>query len=940
VITLDLTITSLPCNLSSTLAENTSAGLNTDAGDNWSGSWGDYDNDGYDDLFVPNKDINSPSILYQNNGDGTFSKVTTGDVVTDLGGTVSGAWGDYDNDGYLDLFVCNSENAKNRLYHNNGDGTFSSVTNNPLVDMGNYSHSAAWADYNRDGNLDLAVSDIHATDFNLLFYGDGAGGFTHDATAAISLSAKSSVGLAWADYDNDNDLDLFIANTNGENNQLFENVDGNFSEITTGDIVTDGGTSVGASWGDYDNDGDLDLFVTNASILETNCFYQNQGNGTFTKITSLAITADYGNSHGANWIDYNNDAHLDLFVANNQGGVNYLYKNNGDGTFTSETNPLTQTTTESYGGAWADVENDGDYDVFVANINNGVNELYISPYDSCTNYLTIGLVGCNSNSFGIGAKVQVKAAIDGIPTWQTKAVSNQNGGLAGQNSPKLLFGLGQTTTVDSVIVNWPSGMVTELAAPTANQLLEITEECGSRISGYAFHDIDGDLTQDSNEPGIPNQKLTIAPNNYTVYTNSSGYYEFYVSDGTYDISQVLGANWTQTFPAASASHTLTTNYLVQPVYAGYNFANDPNCADPDLELSMGTTAFRRGLTNELDVVIANVGVGDLTSPATLTLTFTDNVYLVGGGWDNVSNLVPGYRSYEYNFSSIPGLTDTLLSLIDSVDNTAAIDDIVTADATISYPDPECNTANNSSNLTDVVVGSIDPNDKLVFVKGKGVQDFALRSDVLEYKIRFQNVGNYAARRVHIEDQLTEDLNWSTFEFVKSSHNFNISLVDGLITIDNPNIELPDSLSDPEGSQGYVLFNIRPNQNVDPFTLIKNKASIVFDYNEPLITNTTQMVIVPNNYYDQLQVFAYPNPTNGETEILLLDEESKRQTIASITLFNISGNKIMGKMVNAENCKLNLTALEPGIYVAQVFDFNGNKRAVKVVKSDHTWPTIR
>jgi len=206
--------------LNSSFQKDETAGLNMDIGNSWSASWGDYDNDGYDDLFVPINDMNKPNILYHNNGDGTFSKVTTGSIVTDLGSSISGVWGDYDNDGYIDLFVANNINSSNKLYHNNGNGTFTSITNSPLVEKGIYTHAAAWADYNRDGNLDLVMSDYHATNYNFIFLGDGNGGFTEDVNSEVALSATSAVGISWGDYDNDGDPDLFIANTNGENNQL------------------------------------------------------------------------------------------------------------------------------------------------------------------------------------------------------------------------------------------------------------------------------------------------------------------------------------------------------------------------------------------------------------------------------------------------------------------------------------------------------------------------------------------------------------------------------------------------------------------------------------------------------------------------------------------------------------------------------------------------
>ncbi|MGB0850990.1 MAG: CRTAC1 family protein, partial [Bacteroidia bacterium] len=469
--------TVLAYDLNTNFRKDNTAGLNIDIGNSWSASWGDYDNDGYDDLFVPINTIGESNILYHNDGDGTFTKITTGPVVEEDGSSVAGTWGDYDNDGYIDLFVANNINSENKLYHNEGDGTFTSIENSPIVDKGTYSHAAAWADYNRDGNLDLIVSDFHPTNFNFLFYGDGSGGFTEDKISDVGLDATSAVGVSWGDYDNDGDLDLFIANTNDENNNLYENQAGVLKRITTGDIVNDGGSSVGGTWGDYDNDGDLDLYVTNSRSYESNFFYENDGDGTFTKITTGTIVESISNSNGASWVDYNNDGYLDLMVANDQSEQNFLFRNNGDKSFSSVDNVITQDESDAYGVAWSDYDNDGDYDLIVANRGANVNDLFVNGKGSCTNHIVFTLDGCNSNSKGIGALIKVKANINGVDLWQSKHVATQNSAMGGQNSSNILFGLGDASTVDSAVVYWPSGIITYLSSTTVNAINTVTEQC-------------------------------------------------------------------------------------------------------------------------------------------------------------------------------------------------------------------------------------------------------------------------------------------------------------------------------------------------------------------------------------------------------------------------------------------------------------------------------
>jgi len=309
--------------------------------DAWASSWGDYNNDGYVDLFVTNYDVDTPNFLYHNNGNSTFTKVTTGAIATDLASSLAATWGDYDNDGDLDLYVANNIGSENFLYRNNG-GSFTRVLNDPSVQDKGYAHGVSWVDYDNDGHLDLFVADYFSTKFNKLYHNNGDGTFEKVNGSAPTLEANFSVSGIWGDYNSDGLPDLFVCNTSDNNNSLYKNTgNGNFVKMNIGAIVNDGGNSVGASWSDYDNDGDLDLFVANSGN-QNNFLYQNNGDETFTKKINGVIVNDGGHSHGSAWGDYDNDGDLDLFVSNDQNQNNALYSNNGDGTFTPITNSLTQ----------------------------------------------------------------------------------------------------------------------------------------------------------------------------------------------------------------------------------------------------------------------------------------------------------------------------------------------------------------------------------------------------------------------------------------------------------------------------------------------------------------------------------------------------------------------------------------------------------------------
>jgi len=389
----------------------------TNGGLSFAAAWGDYNNDGYLDLFIPN--LGQKNFLYQNMGSGGFTKMTTGSIVNDVANSVACAWGDYDNDGFLDLFVANRGGASNFLYHNNRDGTFSRITAGAIAtDIGN-SAGCAWGDYDNDGFLDLFVANYGQKNF--LYHNNRNGTFTKTTTGSIATDVANSLCAAWGDYDNDGYLDLFVSTYGGNNLLYHNNHDGTFTRIIAGTIVTDGGSSVGCTWGDYDNDGYLDLFVSNAAN-ERNFLYRNNGDGTFGKILSGNIVTDGGDSIGCVWGDYDNDGFLDLFVANRAGQNNFLYHNDGNS----------------------------------------------------NHWVRVKCVGTVSNRAAIGTKVRIKATVAGAERWQMRQIS---GGDGENNSDSLMaqFGVGDAIGIETVRVEWPSGAVQEFTNIVANQSLTVIE---------------------------------------------------------------------------------------------------------------------------------------------------------------------------------------------------------------------------------------------------------------------------------------------------------------------------------------------------------------------------------------------------------------------------------------------------------------------------------
>ncbi|MCB0542641.1 MAG: VCBS repeat-containing protein [Saprospiraceae bacterium] len=460
----------------------------TTAADSRSANWVDVDNDGDLDLFISNgPQAGQNNMLYLNNGAGAFSPLSSDPLVQDGKPSDGASWADFDNDGDVDCFTVNWYNVHNLLYSNDGAGHFTQITTGAPVTDNGYSETAAWGDYDNDGKVDLYVTNSEGNKRNFLYHNEGNASFQRITTGSPVTDAFISRCVNWTDFDLDGDVDLFVTNENDQNEQLYRNNgNGNFIKITSGDLVTDGGKTMSSSWGDYDNDGDLDVFLANDQ--GNNALFRNDGLGNFTKQSSAPVTTSGGNSFGSQWSDVDLDGDLDLFVTNSFWGGpwhNFLFINQGDGTFVRNTTEVPVTDEGwSYGCAFGDFDSDGDLDLAVANCYNAAQEDYLyenHASESTRNWVAIQCVGTTSNRSAIGAKVWLTANINGQQVTQLREISAQTG-YSGQNQLAAHFGLGDATEY-SFTVQWPSGLEEVYTNIFPNQYLSVTE--GQGVSDVA-----------------------------------------------------------------------------------------------------------------------------------------------------------------------------------------------------------------------------------------------------------------------------------------------------------------------------------------------------------------------------------------------------------------------------------------------------------------------
>lgn len=465
----------------------------------------DFDGDGWQDIyFVNGKDLygrgtSAVNALYRNNHDGTFTDVTEKAGVPGTGYGLGCVWGDFDNDGFPDLFV--TQYGKNVLYRNNGNGTFTDITDKARVgglESGAFHSGATFFDYDRDGWLDLYVgsyvdlgdkrycklgevlSSCAPSEYrgspDALYHNNHDGTFTNVTQAAGILQPNGkNLSVQAADYDNDGWPDLFVAN-DGLNAYLYHNEhNGTFKEVglPAGMAVTARGTVMAAmciSLGDYDNDGHLDLYISDFQ-RSSDHLWHNDAKGFFDEVSDEAgITRPTRDvlSFGGGFLDYDNDGWLDLFIANGHvypeveqatpgthyKQINSLFHNEGNGKFVEVGKSSGSGFENPYvgrGAAFADFDNDGFVDIVIANNGDAPLVLHNSGGNG-NHFLNLKLVGKKSNRDAMGARVRV---VSGTAS-QLREIAG-GGSYLSQSDLRANFGLGKAKRAETVEITWPSG---------------------------------------------------------------------------------------------------------------------------------------------------------------------------------------------------------------------------------------------------------------------------------------------------------------------------------------------------------------------------------------------------------------------------------------------------------------------------------------------------
>ena len=503
----------------------------------------DYNNDGLLDIYfvngakLPEMDKSDPAYhnrLYRNNGDGTFTDVTEKAGLQGAGYGMGVAVGDYDNDGFEDLYIASVNH--NQLFHNNGDGTVTDVTAKAGVagihpKFGKtWGISAGWFDYDNDGLLDLIVINYvnwsieteplckvgeiraycspnsYTGQPNILYHNNGDGTFTDvSVKSGIDRLIGKGMGVAFADYDNDGYTDLFISNDTFRNFLLHNNRDGTFSEtgILNGVAYNENGKSIagmGTDFRDVDNDGLPDIFVA-AMVGDTFPLFRNRGRdfADNTSLSGVARITSGATAWGSGIFDFDNDGNKDLFatcasILDNSDEIDHLpakqpnlvLRNLGGAggavrfaDVSKAAGPSFQVPAAHRGVAFGDLNNDGRIDAVVV-VQNAKPEIWMNRSPGGNHWLILNLVGTKSNRDGLGARVKITPNVGG-PQWNHATTAT---GFSTSSDKRVHFGLGAATTA-KVEVTWPSGIQQVLGNVKADQILKVREEGTVPAAGSA-----------------------------------------------------------------------------------------------------------------------------------------------------------------------------------------------------------------------------------------------------------------------------------------------------------------------------------------------------------------------------------------------------------------------------------------------------------------------
>ncbi len=773
-------------------------------------------------------------------------------ISTDANGAVSVYTADLDGDGDKDVLSASEFDDKIAWYKNDGSGNFSTEI---IISIDAQSVQSVYAtDLDSDGDIDvLSASEF---DKKLAWYeNDGMGNF--EEKIIVQTNPMSSKLVYAADLDGDGDMDIISGR--GNRIEWYENDGaGQFS----GEILI-ASNAMGLSSifsADLDNDGDVDV-LSSSSNDDKIAWYENDGNGDFSINIIISANADGATSVYAQ--DLDGDGDIDVLSASSWDDKVAWYENDGNGNFGEEI-IISTDVSGAISVFAADLDEDGDIDALSAFFN----EYKIAWYE-------------NDGSGNFSEEIIISAN-----AWNANCVYAED--LDGDGDMDVLSA---SYTDDKI-------------AWYENTLEDIL------VNSFVFQDINKNGLYEINEPQLANQKLIFLPSSKYLFSNSEGNTPFFIRSGEYQLTYEPNLLWEITTSPDTYDVTVTENAELPIYYFGFKPTRTLTKVEPNINSSptrcsreatywlhysnTGTTLANGTITLEVDKRMGFISFNpepDLIEEQTLTWNFTN----LNPSFENKIEL----QFQMPDFNSIGEILKTQASL-----------QLFNENEELIY--------SKSIDYNSEVLCSYDPNDKLVRSNLLGQSETAYISDTLLYTIRFQNTGNDVAFNIRIEDILDKKLDWTTFHPITASHGYRSELnrETGLVTFYFDDIMLPDSTSNESESHGFVLFGIASLPDIGDKTEVENTASIFFDFNPPIITNTVSTVLIElddvgvETLEGKYAINVYPNPFSDYT---MIEVEGLPQGDYRLEVLDILGRKVQILTLENGKARLERGKLESGVY---------------------------
>ncbi len=879
---------------------------------------GDFDGDGDNDLVSASYDDNKIAWYKNENGSGNFGPPQL--ISLDHKGATSVFASDFDNDGDLDVLACSRLDDKIAWYGNiDGEGAFE--TQQIIATKANGQRAVHSADLNGDGNMDI-LSASQSDDKVIWFKNiDGSGSFK--IQQIITSEADVAESVFAADIDGDGDMDVLSASRDDDKIAWYNNLDG---EGTFGDqeIITtqaDGASSVFAV--DLDGDGDNDVLSTSFYDNKIAWYENEDGLGSFSNQQVISTEAVFARFVRA--IDLDNDGDMDVLSASSGDDKVAWYENlNGLGDF-GDQQIISSIADEVFSVYGEDIDFDGDNDVIAA--------LRFS-----------GKIVWYENEDGQGSFGNQKIISTQVPdAWHAYASDMDNDGdldaLSVSNFNNEItwyenedgdgnFGVQQIISSELETPNYiitadldNDGDKDVISASWFDGKIAWYENLFSEaiVSGVCYYDENENAMRDSNELVLFNQTVTIDPESITSFTNNNGSFNFVLENGNYTVSVIPDEYWEVT------NNPPDYNIFVQDTsIQNLDFGLFPYQDVTDVTTTMSSAPTRCGFDVPFWINYENEG----TTYASGLIEFEiDPLASFISAVPSPDSIAGNY--YYWKFDSLPPTHYSTIDLIIEMPGVEYLGEIITF-YTSSYIEDDLGALyyNYTYAYRVEINCSFDPNDKLVRPEGELEQNYTLFGEELEYTIRFQNTGTDTAFTVRLEDQLDENLDWSTFRPIGASHPYQVTLNgNGMVEFLFENILLPDSTSNEIESHGFAKYRIKHIEGLSENTEIQNNADIFFDFNPAIQTNTTLNTLVseiPVSIKEPEQKIAidiFPNPFEDYTTIRIGELPGRGK--ATLNLLNVNG-RLLKNYEMSSNSELQIKGREfpSGIYFYELKNRKG------------------